>query len=221
MTSQTAQKATLPKPYYEDEAVTIYHADCREILPLLQPADVMITDPVWPPFGHIFDIDDPAALLAEALAASPPIKRLVIHLGGLSDPRFLAAVPPSLPFMRVCWLAYVRPNYYGRFLGQADVAYAFGEPPRPRKGFTIIPAQTISTDSKGRENEHPAPRKIAHVRWLVKWFSVEGETILDPFMGSGTTLRVAKDAKRKAVGIEIEERWCELAVRRMAQGMLL
>lgn len=219
--SPSMQKATLPKPYYEDEAVTIYHGDCREILPLLQPADAMITDPVWPNGGHIFGVDDPAALFAEALSVSPPIKRLAVHLGGLSDPRFLAAVPPSLPFMRVCWLAYARPNYYGRFLGQGDVAYIFGEPPRPRKGFTIIPAQTISTDSNGQENEHPTPRKLAHVRWLVKWFSVEGETILDPFMGSGTTLRAAKDAKRKAIGIEIEERWCELAVRRMAQGVLL
>ena len=221
MSSQTMQKATLPVPYYEDDAVTIYHAGCREILPLLQPADAIITDPAWPNGGHLFGAGDPAALLAEAIAVSPPAKRLIIHLGGLSDPRFLAAVPPSLPFMRVCWLAYARPNYYGRFLHQGDVAYVFGEPPRPRKGYTIIPAQTISTDSNGRENEHPAPRKLAHVRWLVKWFSAEDEMIPGPFMGSGTTLRAAKDAKRKVTGIEIDERWCELAVRRMAQGVLL
>ena len=69
--------------------------------------------------------------------------------------------------------------------------------------------------------QHPCPKQPILWKKLVETISVEGETILDPFMGSGTTLRAAKDLGRKAIGIEIEERYCEIAAKRMAQGVLL
>lgn len=87
----------MPTPYYEQSGVTIYHGDCREVLPLLR-AEALITDPVWP--NSIFPgVVNPRQLLDDALALSD-VARVVIHLGVDSDPRFLGAVPGRWPFLR-------------------------------------------------------------------------------------------------------------------------
>lgn len=70
------------------------------------------------------------------------------------------------------------------------------------------------------EHYHPTQKPVALMRWCMEKAdtpSAKCETILDPFMGSGTTLRAAKDLSRKAIGIEIEERYCEIAARRVSQ----
>lgn len=67
---------------------------------------------------------------------------------------------------------------------------------------------------------HPCSRALGHFRWLVRWWSERGETIIDPFMGSGTTLRAAKDLNRIAIGIELEERYCEIAAQSLSQKVL-
>lgn len=74
-------------------------------------------------------------------------------------------------------------------------------------------------EGRGR-NEHPTTKPLKLMKDLVSLFSNPDETILDPFMGSGTTLRAAKDLGRKAIGIEMNERYCEIAARRMGQEVL-
>jgi DNA modification methylase len=101
-----------------------------------------------------------------------------------------------------------------------DVAMLFGEPPSAKPGQHVIPGRFIDCDSKGKQADHPCPRKLNHVKWLVKWWSEQEDTILDFMAGSGTTLRAAKDLGRKAIGIEIEEKYCEIAAKRMAQEVL-
>jgi site-specific DNA-methyltransferase (adenine-specific) len=87
------------QPYYQDEWVTIYHGDCREILPELVPVETVITDPVWPNCApDLPGKENPQRLFNEMLSVLPPAERLVIHLGCDTDPRFLSGIPIVYPF---------------------------------------------------------------------------------------------------------------------------
>lgn len=207
------------KLYYSEPGITIYHGDAREVLPQLGPADCIITDPVWPnAYTDLAGSDDPLRLFTEVAALFPGnVNRAVVQLGCDSDPRFLAAIPKDLPFFRACWLEYAKPHYKGRLLYTSDVAYVFGTPPPSRDGARVIPGKTMQTNVERRVN-HPCPRRYQHVRWLVRWFAAG--PIIDPFMGSGTTLQAAKELGFSAIGIEVNEAYCEAAVKRLQQAVL-
>lgn len=202
------------KPYYNHAEVVIYHGDAREIE---TEADAIVTDPVWPNTCiPEFQGMNPGALLEAALRRFP-VHRLAIQLSRDTDPRFLAAVPESYPFFACCWLDVSRPHYKGRLLAGTDIAYLFGAPPPSRPGYHVVPGMFRDWSQDGKQVDHPCPRKVAHVRWLIDKWTAPSDVILDPFMGSGTTLRAAKDLGRRVIGIEIEERYCEIAAKRMSQ----
>ena len=203
-------------PYYSDDWVTIYHGDARDILPDVK-AEALITDPVWPGASAVLPgAEDPVNLWHSTMDAAPAsVLRVAAHLGCDSDPAMLAGM--SWPFVRVCWLEIVYPHCKGRILYGSDVAYLYGKSP---PGKQIVPGRCTDPASGGKEADHPCPRKIRHVQWLVKWWSAPDDMVVDPFMGSGTTLRAAKDLNRKAIGIEIEEKYCEIAVERLKQEVL-
>ena len=204
------------RPYYEHAGITIYHGDCRE---LDVHAETVITDPVWPNATPMLaGSEDPYGLFAEVAPRWESAKRVAVHLGCNSDPRFLQGI--AQPFFRVVWLRYARPHYLGRLLYGSDVAYLFGEPPAASNGHQLISGEYIDVDSNGKQTAHPTPRKLGHVKWLVSRWSEESDTILDPFMGSGTTLLAAKNLGRKAIGVEIEERYCEIAANRLSQEVM-
>lgn len=221
------------KPYYEHAGITIYHGDCREILPQLEQPPACIVDPVWP--NSVFPgVTNPRQLFSE-MCALLSSRTLVVHLGCGSDPRFLGAVPESLPFIRVCWLRYARPSYRGRVLVASDVAYVFGEPPPARPGIRVLSGEIVARNNSnkaqntGRGNgtsdgidyeelPHPAPRRLEHLVWLCRQYADDG--VLDPFCGTGTTLVAAKQLGRRAIGIEIEERYCEIAAKRLSQEVM-
>lgn len=214
------------RPYFHAHGIIIYHGDCRDILPQLRYMPVLITDPVWPncPAGLLAGADDPYGLFADMFAglSSCLPRRLVVILRNDCDPRFLAAVPDALPYFNTQILPYVMPGYFGRKMGGDELAYCFGEPISSSDGQRVIPGRGPAVQPGGRAaNGHPCSRALQHFRWLVRWWSEEDEMILDPFCGSGTTLRAAQELGRKAVGIEIEERYCELAARRIEQQLVM
>jgi hypothetical protein len=212
-------------PYYEQDGITIYHGDCREVIASmhahLYDCDSIITDPVWPnnSIPEFADVN-PRAVLTDTLAYCGWADRVAVHFGCDSDPRMLTAVPERLPFFRVCHLEIARVGYKGRLLMTGDAAYLFGTPPPSVKGAHVVPGRIMDPDSGGKQADHPCPRKVAHVQFLVRYWSLPRGTVLDPFMGSGTTLVAAKQLGRRAVGIEREERYCEIAAKRLAQGAL-
>lgn len=215
------------KPYYEREGITIYCGDARKILPLIDPVESCLTDPVWPNNTlEEFSGIRPFELLAETLRLVRST-RLVVHLGCDSDPRILSAVPPTWEFNRVCWLRFACPAYKGRLLNGSEVAYVFG-PPVPasalpgrqhlQPGESATDGEHTCNSRQARLRGHPCPRRLSHVQWLAKNFTTG--KILDPFCGSGTTLLAAKNLGRRAIGIELSEDYCKLAASRLRQGIL-
>lgn len=210
---------TTMQPYYQEAGITIYHGDCREVLPSLT-ADLVLTDPAyginadrdrncqkngWRDFGSTgWDKErTPPDLVAAAVAAG----RHAIVWGGNY---FTDCLPPSMG-----WLSWDK--------GQKDFSLADFE----LAWTNYWLASRRLTLPRGRvmnERVHPTQKPLALMVWCIEWADRSEkrqiETILDPFMGSGTTLRAAKDLGRQAIGIEIEERYCEIAANRLRQEVL-
>jgi len=212
------------KPYYDHKGITIYHGDCREVLPTLGQADLVLTDP---PYGigyksrHTGIVDReivgdettelrdwllgcwlprPMACFAtwRCLPPVPPRGCLVWHktIGGMGDLSF-----PWRPSFELIWI--------------------YGQGWRGYRGDAVLTAEIIQPRHPryGGNRTHPHQKPVSVMSQLILK-APDADTVLDPFMGSGTTLRAAKDLGRKAIGIEIEEKYCEIAAKRMAQEEL-
>ena len=180
--------------------------------------DVVITDPVWPnvPKGLLPGSEDPHGLLRSALELIPKsIKRVVIILRSDSDPRFLTSVPSRWPFFHASWMMYALPGMYGRKLGGSEIAYCFGEPVPSGPGRRVIPGHCNIKAQPFKSSDHPCPRALEHMAWLVKWWSDPGETILDPFAGIGTTGLAAQRMDRNSILIEVSTEYAEIAAKRI------
>jgi site-specific DNA-methyltransferase (adenine-specific) len=209
------------QPYYDKDGITIYCGDAREVIPQIGPVDRVITDPVWPTChaGFLAGSDDPHGLLRSSLQVIHEAKTIVICLGFTCDPRFLTAVPDRWTWIRSQQMPYAVPGYQGRLLGGDEVAYVFGQIP---KGTGLIPGR-LPTETRWksqRANGHPCPRSLVHARALVKWWTASGDVLLDPFAGSGTTLVAGKLAGLRTIGIETDESYCKIAVKRLRQRIL-
>ncbi len=214
----------MTQPYFENDLVTLYHGDCLEITEWLE-ADVLVTDP---PYGiswkgittglnkgydkhkegiasdHSAEVrddalavwgDKPAVVFGSWRVARPQATehRLIWHKQGQ------APGPLNAPFM-----------------SQDEEIYILG------KGFvsTSPPMRSVITTKENRSTEvskigHPTPKPIGLMETLISRCP-EG-VIADPFAGSGATLLAARNLGRRVIGVELEEKYCELIATRLSQ----
>lgn len=221
------------KPYYEHNGITLYHGDAREVLPLIEKADLLLTDP---PYGidggrgggnrargkgnYQAEWDDTADYVREvcvpivALALSK-VERGIVTPGIRNLAEYFKMLPPA--DMGCFW----KPAAVG-FAPWGAVTFPpilyYGKDPRAGKGQ--LPNGRQVTEHTKRI-DHPCPKPLGAWSWLLEKGSMEeADLVLDPFCGSGTTLRAAKNLGRRAIGIEIEERYCEVAAKRLSQEVL-
>lgn len=216
---------TAPEPYYQDDQVTLYHGDCRNILPELDPVDLVLTDP---PYGINYvsnhntgrgtrPITNDGARLSIALQrAVVPLLR-TNHLLWFTRwdvwPDVWTEIGPWFPLRgMLVWdkgdpgmgdLSHWGPSYeliasagYGRITGGRDQSVLrYPKPPRTKRA-------------------HPTEKPLALLEYLIR--KLDPSTVLDPFSGGGSTLLAARMAGRKAIGIEVDKRYCEITAERLS-----
>lgn len=224
------------KPYYERDGITIYHGDCLEILPTLETgsADLALTDP---PFSvpvkyqdangsHPRSWGDLAVMEPFFRSVFVELRRVVrddgqvyVHCDGDTYPIFYKVAYPIWPQSHM--LVWYKPTgRRGRgWLHSHELVLHLRTPlTEYAEGFRqdvvgIMPVRTLN-------RQHPAEKPGSLLSFLAEACPKPDPVYLDPFMGSGTTLRAARDLGRRAIGIEIEERYCEIAARRLEQMVL-
>ena len=205
------------RSYHQEAGITIYHGDCRQIVPLLGRFDLLLTDP---PYGigrdgskrttsshggrkaYDFlgwDADRPASWLMQMLLAAAD--KQIIWGGNY----FVDSLAPTMK-----WLVWDK----GQRICQSDGELAWTN---LEGALRICTLNRVELMADGAEHPTQKPEKL--IRWCIEQAG-DVQTILDPFAGSGTTGRAAKDLGKKCVLIEREERFCEIAARRLSQEVL-
>jgi DNA modification methylase len=211
------------QPYYEQDGITIYHGDCRQVLQA-EPSHVVISDP---PYGISFDPRD-GRFLGDKVANdhSTEARDWLVSAYGVSHPMALTGSPDA-----------PRPDGYrivlvwdkGDHVGMGDLSlpwkktweeiYIFGKGWKGRRTGAVLRHLAIAGCVGTRTwRHHPTEKPESLFLELIR--KAPRGVIVDPFMGSGTTLVAAKRLGRSAVGIELEEKYCEIAAKRLAQGAL-
>lgn len=208
-------------PYYDDGSCTIYHGDCRDITDWLA-ADVLVTDP---PYGYdhssgwegpfrnqAIQGDDSTQVRDQALVAWGDRPAVVFGSCRRAAPANVAmtlvwdkGLAAGMGDLSIPW----KPNW--------EHVYIIGKGFKGRRDSGVLRGYNVVTwASKGRG--HPNAKPVDLLRDLIQ--KCPPGVIADPFIGSGSTLRAAKDLGRKAIGVEVEERYCELAASRLCQEVL-
>lgn len=202
------------QPYFQDDTITIYHGDCREVLGQIGSVDLVCTDP---PYGIGF-------------AAQPTLWQR--KKGAIAEQWDNEPIANLLDIIRIGEKQVVwGGNYYALPISRGWLSWFKPDAPPSMASFELAwtnqdqNARQISHSIAATNAErvgHPTQKPLRVMRWSIQQVGLEsGALVLDPFMGSGSTLRAAKDLGMRAIGIEIDERYCEIAAKRLQQEVMV
>jgi hypothetical protein len=213
-------------PDYDEDGITIYHGDCREIDAWDIAGGVMVTDP---PYGIAHASNRPGAPRRGSQITndhSTTVRdEVLVRWRGRPALVFGTCRTPAPPIDVRATLVWDK----GGHVGMGDLSlpwkqnwehiYVSGSGFIGRRDSGVIRALAANPNGQDGSYAHPHQKPVDLMRALVGKCPPLAD-VVDPFMGSGTTLRAAKDLGRRAIGIELEERYCEIAAKRLAQGVL-
>jgi DNA modification methylase len=202
------------KPYFEDEWNVIYNADCRDVLPQLDKVDLVLTDP---PYGLGSKLHDGGTWSTDKKYDAMLEWDTVVDLTQIikiqeSTKAIIWGGNYYTLLLSRCWLSWLK---YNNVPTMSDFELAWTNFDRPSKYCQ----GRIHPDGI---NKHPTQKPLYLMVWSILFSDKDNisKLVLDPFMGSGTTLVAAKQLGRKSIGIEISEKYCEIAVKRLSQSVM-
>lgn len=231
------------KPYYDHNGITIYHGDCREILPTLSGISLVLTDPpyrfqsqgggfygAWDGNGHqpreyldkLAALDCVDFVPADLLAILPPCPAVICCNKDLIADYLLWARGRQWLFdVHVLWKSNPIPAKQSHYLHDAEYLVVA----RPSGSFFAADApfddyRKVFRANNDGDKQHPAEKPVGLMGKYIRTLTKPGDLVCDPYMGSGTTLVAAKAEGRRAIGIEVDEHFCAIAAQRLSQEVL-
>jgi len=236
---------SLPTPYYHENGITIYNGDCRDILPQLPKVDLVLTDPPYTglsggvkfpegkSLGNRFTDSRTVGNLWQASHDWIPLIKDKAEIAIMSFCGYKEICQVKQAFGLDGWLItwYIRnsspslnnaPHFMNEFLWCFKLGQASWRTIKTTYDIQKLNAGCAGSPERIRNKDgltaaHPTQKPLELIKNLML---PECHTILDPFVGSGTTLRAAKDLGRQCIGIELEEKYCAIAVERLRQEVL-
>lgn len=211
--------ADVPQPYYDHAGIKIFHADCREVFPLLEPMEIIVSDP---PYGISHSSNHGASWNGKRIPNDHDTSLrdwLVDRIDGRPAAIFgtWKVSPPQGVIACLVWdkgPAFGMGDLSVPWKGSWELIWIFGQGWHGSRDEGVLRGHlVVSWETRGRRHPHEKP--VSLIAALLNK-APEG-AVLDPFCGSGTTLLAAKNMGRKAIGIELDEKYCEIAARRCDQ----
>lgn len=227
--------------YYQDEHVTLYHGDALEVMDSMaeQSVAVVITDPPYTERTHSKARSMSGSEITEGITTFGAItdeglRHVMTECGRISEGWVIATLdyrhavefdvspPDGLKCQRLgVWVkTNPTPQITGDRPAQGWEAIAYLHRVKGRSKWNGGGLHGNYVSPTARPEGHPTAKPLPMLHDMVRKFTSTGDVVFDPFAGSGTTLRAAVDEGRRAIGVELEERYCEIIARRLDQGVL-